>query len=440
MRIAVVGAGIAGLGAAWALARRHEVTLYESAGYLGGHANTVELPAEPGPVPVDTGFIVYNDHNYPNLTRLFDAIDAPTVASEMSFSVSIGRGAFEYSGSALGIVAQPANLLRRDFWRMLRDLVRFYRAATALAGGRVPSLTLGELLEQGGYSRAFAELHLLPMAGAIWSSPLETVLDFPAETFVRFFDNHGLLSLGTRPQWRSVLGGSREYVRRLVAQLPGRIETGVGVEAVRRTPDGVMLRDTRGTVRQFDQAVFATHADDTLAILGAAASPDERRVLGAFAYEPNHAVLHGDETVMPKRRATWSSWNYTAERAGAAGGGVAVTYWMNRLQRLATSRNVFVTLNPDRQPEQVHGEFSYRHPRFDLGALAAQRELPALQGLDRLWFCGAYCGYGFHEDGLQAGLGVAAALGAPAPWAGDIVPMSPAIDAVTPRRYAAAAE
>ena len=443
MKIAVVGGGISGLGTAWLLARQHEVSVFEAADYLGGHSNTVDIDVDGHRVPVDTGFIVYNEHNYPNLTRLFAALDVETAASDMSFSVSLAAGGFEYFGSAPGLFAQPANLMRPAFWRMIADILRFYRAAPGLASRPdLDRISLGDLLDEGGYSGVFARRHLLPMAAAIWSSKLDDVMSFPAQTFVRFFENHGLFSLGARPQWRSVLGGSRQYVKALSAPFSHRVHLATPIRAVKRTPAGVILRDAAGRERHFDQLVVAAHADQALAMLGEEASRDERRILGAFRYEENRAVLHRDPSLMPRRRRVWASWNYLADGDAEATRRVAVSYWMNRLQRLDTKQDVFVTLNPlhEPAPHLTHGEFTYHHPQFDQAALDAQHQLASIQGLDRVWYCGSYCGYGFHEDGLQAGLAVAAALGQPAPWAAEVTPMSPAWRTAAPSVPALAAE
>ncbi len=443
MKIAVVGGGISGLGAAWLLSQGHEVSLIEAGERLGGHSNTVHIEIEGRAVPVDTGFIVYNEHNYPNLTRLFEALAVETVASDMSFSVSLDRGDFEYFGNRLGLFAQPSNLARPSFWRLLRDLVRFYREAPGFEQrGDLDRLSLGELLAAGGYSETFARRHLLPMAAAIWSSSLDDVLAFPARSFVRFFTNHGLFSLDRRPQWRSVLGGSRRYVEALSARYRDGVSVSTPIVGLRRERDGVRLRDATGQERLFDQVVLATHADQSLAILGDGASDLERRVLGAFRYQENRAVLHRDRSLMPRRKRVWASWNYLAEGDVDGTKGIAVSYWMNRLQRLPTERDVFVTLNPLRPPaaDLTAATFLYHHPQFDQAALTSQELLPSIQGTDRVWFCGSYCGYGFHEDGLQAGFAVAEALGQPAPWAGEIVPMSPAWRAAAPRPPAVAAE
>jgi predicted NAD/FAD-binding protein len=433
MKIAVVGGGISGLGAAWLLAKRHEVSLFEAADDLGGHANTVEISLDGRRIPVDTGFIVYNEHNYPNLTRLFETLGVETVASDMSFSFSLGPGEFEYFGSPLGLFAQPTNIVRPAFWRLMSDLLRFYRAAPDLvARSDLDRLTLGQLLAEGGYSQEFATRHILPMAAAIWSSTVEDILAYPALVFVQFFENHGLLGLSGRPQWRSVRGGSRRYVAALSDFFRTRTHLATPIVAVQRTASGVLLRDAQGRIRRFDLLVLATHADQAVKILGDAATDAERRVLGAFRYQENRAVLHCDPSLMPRRRRAWASWNYLAQREADERRQIAVSYWMNRLQQLETKRNVFVTLNPlhDPAPGSSFGEFVYHHPQFDRAALTAQQQLSSIQGRDRVWFCGSYCGYGFHEDGLQAGLSVAGALGAPAPWAAEVSPMSPAWQAV----------
>ncbi len=434
MKIAVIGAGISGLGAAWALGRSHDVTLYEAANYLGGHSNTVDVPVNDRTIPVDTGFIVYNQPNYPNLVRLFEHLAVPVEKSTMSFSVSRHKGAFEYAGNIRGLLAQRSNLLRAGYWRMLRDALRFYREAPAIlvddAGQE--ELTLGAFLNQGGYSQAFVDDHLLPMGAAIWSASLDGMLAFPAKTFVRFFHNHGLLSYAGQPQWWTVSGGSREYVKRIVEDFSGEVLLATPVHDIERQAGEVIVRDRNAGQRRFDHLVLACHADQALALLGRGASQTERDVLGAFRYETNRAVLHCDVRLMPKRRAVWASWNCISDGAFDRRQVVSLTYWMNSLQNIDRRLPIFVSLNPHREPAQelTAAEFSYDHPQFDRAALAAQGALPDIQGVARTWFCGSYCGYGFHEDGLQAGLKVAEALGAPAPWAKEVTPISPAAGAV----------
>ena len=416
MKIAVVGSGVSGLGAAWALARVHDVTVFEAGASLGGHAATTDVADGERSVPVDTGFIVYNQRNYPHLVQLFRALDVPTEGSDMSFSVSVGGGAFEYRARLAGFAAQPANLLRPRYLRMLGEIVRFTREATAL-GASGSTLSTAEFLARGGYSATFRDDFLLPMVACIWSSDLRAMLSYPAATMASFLDNHGLLDLGDRPQWRTVSGGSREYVRRVASSLTD-VRTGTAVTSIERAQDEVALRTSDGATVRFDHVVMATHADTSLQILGGDASGMERSVLGAFRYQENRAVLHRDPAFMPVRRHAWSSWNYLARDHGLGGTdrGVSLTYWMNLLQNLDTGRPIFVTLNPTHEPRDVHASFIYHHPQYDRDAVQAQALIPSLQGERRTWFAGSYRGHGFHEDGLRSGLQVAAALGAPAPW------------------------
>ena len=412
LKVAVVGAGVAGLSCAWLLDKACEVTLYEAEPRLGGHAHTVEAAGAAGPTPVDTGFIVYNEANYPNLTALFAHLAVETQVAEMSFGVSLDDGALEYgSAHPLALLAQPANLVRPRFWSMMYDLVRFYRnAPQALAALELQPSTLGELLDRGGYGRAFQDDHLLPQVGAIWSSSAAQARDYPAEALIRFFDNHGLLKIVSRPQWRSVKGGSRSYVERLRAGLRGRVRSGCQVAEVRRTPAGAIVRDAAGFEARYDRVVIAAHADQALRML-AEPTASERELLGAFSYSRNTAVLHTDPSLMPRRRAAWSAWNHIGRRGEPDG--FCVTYWMNELQALTRCQDYFVTLNPRRAPaaETVLGEYVYDHPLFDAAAIAAQRRLWSLQGEGGVWFCGAHFGAGFHEDAVQSGLAVAEQLG-----------------------------
>lgn len=404
--IAIIGAGISGLSAAWLLSQKHRVTLFEADQRIGGHSHTVEALG----LPVDMGFIVYNEPTYPNLTALFWHLDVPTKPTRMGFAVSLQDGALEYSGSGLGgLFAQPRNLFSPRFWSMLRDLERFYRHAPRDLP-EMGRMSLGAYLDRLNCGQHFRNDHLYPMAAAIWSTPVADIPDYPAASFVRFCENHGLLKLAGRPVWRTVDGGSREYVSRLTRSFADRIVAGDPVRQIRRLPGGVEIFTDSGR-RHFDQVVIATHADQALAMLGDADS-DERRLLGAFRYRPNLAVLHSDASVMPRRRRAWASWNYSSEtRVGNSE--LSVTYWMNLLQGLPESTPLFVTLNPNRpiDPARELCRNSYHHPVFDAAAGAAQEDLWSLQGVRRTWFCGAYFGAGFHEDGLQAGLAVAEQLG-----------------------------
>jgi predicted NAD/FAD-binding protein len=411
-KVAVIGAGIGGLGAAWALARKHDVIVYDAERRLGGHANTVDISDGERRIPVDTGFIVYNERNYPNLVRLFAHLGVPTEPSDMSFSVSRGRGRFEYQARALGLLTQPSNLARPAYLRMIGDILRFTKGAPAALGAGSGE-TIDAFLDRLELSEEFRREFLLPVVACIWSSSFETMRGYPAEAMVRFLDNHGLLNVLERPAWRTVTGGSRSYVSRIATSLEPNVRLGRRVRAVRRGPDGITVHDEQG-VERFDHVVLATHADTSLAILGDDATEDERKVLSTFRYQTNDVVLHRDETFMPIRRRAWSSWNYLDE--GVADERVSLTYWMNRLQNLRTARPVFVTVNPAREPRSIEERFTYRHPQFDRASVEAQERLPSLQGRRRTWFAGAYHGSGFHEDGLRAGLSVAAGLGSPAPW------------------------
>jgi predicted NAD/FAD-binding protein len=408
-KLAVIGAGVSGLSCAWELSHDHDVTLYEGERRLGGHANTCELTLGGRTIAVDTGFIVYNEPTYPNLTALFAHIGVETAPTDMSFSVSLDGGAYEYAGKDLrGLFAQPANVFKPRFWSMIRDLLRFYREAPRDLP-HMGDVSLGEYLARGGYGAAFIRDHLYPTAAAIWSTPAAEVGAYPAASFIRFCDNHGLLKIVGRPVWRTVRGGSQSYVRKLANKISD-IRLGAPVARVSRLPDCVEVTDRRGRTERFDQVVIAAHADVALALL-AQPSEAERRVLGAFRYASNIAFLHGDASLMPRRKAAWAAWNYLAE--GRGGNSLAVSYWMNALQPLGSAPELFVTLNPPAPPREglTYRSETYRHPQFDAAAMSAQRALWSLQGVDRVWYCGAYFGAGFHEDGLQAGLSVAEQLG-----------------------------
>lgn len=411
LKIAVVGTGISGLSAAWLLSGRHDVTVYEKAPRLGGHSNTIDIAERGGHVPADMGFIVFNPETYPNLTALFDHIEVPTQPSDMSFAVSLRQGALEYAGTDLaGLFAQKRNLVSPRFWSMMLDLVRFYRKGTQAARSHdLPAGTLGDFLATGGYGEAFIKDHLLPMAAAIWSTPCAAMLDHPAAAFLRFCDNHGLLRLTGRPEWRTVTGGSRSYVEKLSRSFAGKIRLGEGVRHLKRLAEGVEIVGQSGDVARYDHVVIATHADQALALLSDP-SDAEYSLLKALPYSANAAVMHRDRRVMPKREKVWSSWNYVGDGDEQA---VCATYWMNKLQSLQTGKPVFVTLNSTGEIAEeavIHRE-TYEHPTFSAEAMKAQRGLWSLQGVRRTWFCGAYFGAGFHEDGLQAGLAVAEALG-----------------------------
>lgn len=420
LKVAVVGSGVSGLSAAWLLSQRHDVTIFEKDNRLGGHSNTVDIdvdgPAGRKTIPVDTGFIVYNERTYPNLTALFDHLNISTDASNMSFAASLNNGGFEYSGSGKkGLLAQKRNVFRPRFWTMVRDILRFYRECVADAEKpEHATLTLGGYLALNGYSDGFIRDHIYPMASSIWSATFEEIRGYPLTAFVRFFSNHGLLETQPekRPQWRTVTGGSRSYVERIASEISGEILANTPVVGITRSGHGVSIQSGDGKTRDFDHVVIAAHSNQALALLDDA-SQHERDLLGAIRYEKNTAFLHTDQSLMPQRRRAWASWNYISSGGDDQERLVCLTYWMNLLQNIDQDYPIFVTLNPDRAPvaEKIAQTIEYEHPIFDEAALKAQRDLWALQGDKQTWYCGAYFGYGFHEDGLQSGLAVAELLG-----------------------------
>ncbi len=412
-RIAVVGSGVAGLGAAWALKDTHDVVLFEQDDRLGGHANTVEIDHGGTRVVVDTGFIVFNQETYPNFLPFLDALGVESRETTMSFGVSTPAG-IEWCSNLNGVFAQKRNFFRPSFLVMLLDMARFNRRAPKdLKAGRLDAVSLADYLRRGRYGRAFIRDYLLPMGAAIWSTSERTMLDYPAASFVRFCNNHRLLH-AVRPSWRTVAGGSRAYVAKVAAALGDRVRAGAAVAAVRRDAAGVTLTLASGAAERFDDVILACHSDQALALL-ADPSADERDHLGAIRYAPNRAVLHRDVALMPKRRRAWAAWNYRVEETDQA---PSVTYDMNALQHIPRATPVFVTLNPTRapRPDTVFAEFDYDHPQFTAAALAAQRTFNRVQGVNRTWFAGAWLGYGFHEDGLRAGLRAALKLGGRIPW------------------------
>ena len=415
--IAIIGTGISGLGAAYLLNPHHAITVYEKNATLGGHSRTMEVKTDDGIVPVDTGFIVYNEKNYPHLTGLFNHLNVPTQDSEMSFGVSIDNHWLEY-GTQLAhhIVAQKRNLLRPSFWGMMRDILKFNKHAEAyITDPR--DLSLGECLDELKMGAWFRNYYLLAMGAAIWSTPATKMSDFPARTFLQFFKNHGLLTLLDHPQWRTIEGGSREYVRRISADFTENIKLKCGAKKVRRTKAAIEVEDEHGETRTYDEVVFACHSDQALRMLDAP-TDNEQQILGNIHYQPNTGVLHRDYSFMPKRKGAWSSWVYLSETRKDTSNNVSLSYWMNNLQPLKTKQDIIVTLNPHRAPDPdlTYDTHVFHHPVFDGPAIAAQKRIPEIQGVDRIWYCGAWQRYGFHEDGLLSAVMVAEKMGITPPW------------------------
>ncbi len=405
--IAVIGAGISGMGAAHRLADTHHVTLFEAGDRLGGHARTV-VAGKNGDQPVDTGFIVFNYANYPHLAALFAELDVPVVKSNMSFGASIDGGRFEYALTSVdAIFAQKRNAVNPRFLRMIRDIVKFNKNAVRVAEDK--TLTIGEFLTVLGMGNYFRDYYLSPLSGAIWSTPTDKIMDFPAHAMVNFFKNHALLGYGGQHQWYTVQGGSQSYVARLEASMKAKgvtIRLKAAVQGVRRTATGVEVQTFGGEWENFDEIVFATHSDDSLAML-TDADAAEQKALGAVKYQPNDIILHADESIMPQRRKTWASWVYTEDR-NAVSDRIDLTYWMNSLQPIPMDDPHFVTLNTKRtiREELIYDQVTLRHPVYDLGALAAQDEVRAFNGTRNTWFCGAWMRHGFHEDGLASAMEV----------------------------------
>jgi len=407
LRIGVIGAGVAGLTAAWLLQKKHEVVLFEENSYLGGHTHTISIPDGPDAgTPVDTGFIVYNAKNYPSFIRLLDKLGIQGQSSDMSFGFYSRKKNLMYNSYVpKGLFAQKLNVFRPSFLLMVRDILRFNKQATAdLAADAFGDMALGAYLDKGNYSRAFRDYYIIPMGAAIWSTPLNLMLDFPVSVFMRFFHNHGLLALEGRPQWLTVQGGSRTYVDAMLKGFRGRALTGRKIRSVKRNDKEAVVVDESGEQHRFDYVVIGTHADQALKILENP-SPEEQELLGAWSYHFNTAVLHTDETLMPPLKNAWASWNYIVEpEADASAAPVSLTYHMNRLQSLKTARQYFVTLNTSRRipAQKVIREMSYTHPMYDRKSLDTQKKLSGLNGKNRTFYCGSYFGYGFHEDAVKS--------------------------------------
>lgn len=418
MRIAVIGTGISGISAAWGLKDRAEIILYESRERPGGHSATVDVNYDGTSIAVDTGFIVYNELNYPNLTEFFAHLGVATKSSAMSFAVSSPGRRNEWSANSVrALFATKRNLVSPSFLWMLKEILRFNdQSKRDLSKGLLDGLSLGDYLTKRQFSGRFSSDYLIPMGAAIWSTPDKDVLRFPAESFIAFFINHRLVNW-SRPEWRTVVGGSREYVAKALGPFAGRIRYGAKVKKVRRTNGRIVVTDGSGQTDSFDHVVLATHSDQALGMLEGA-SPDERHILSSIRYRPNDVYLHRDPVLMPRRKNAWSSWNYLQARGSDNASKATVTYWMNKLQDISADTPLFVTLNPASPPrsELTFGRYTYDHPQFDRAALDALAQIGTIQGVGGVWYAGAYQGSGFHEDGFRSGLAVAEALGGHYPW------------------------
>jgi len=423
MKIAIIGTGISGLGAAYLLNESHDLTVYEKNAYLGGHSRTIDVPTGQSTTSVDTGFIVFNDWNYPNLMGLFKELNVPYQKSEMSFGVSIDDGWLEYGSN--GMFAQKRNWLRPSYYVMLADIVRFNKQALSYIE-KDADISLQECLEKLKMGEWFKRYYLLAMGAAIWSCPVNTIMKFPARTFLQFFKNHGLLSINNRPQWYTVTGGSREYVSRLTQGFKDKIRLNCGVQTLTLKQGTIAVKDTQGNTETYDQVIFSCHADEALKMIahsGEDAShdldDDISKVLGAFDYQDNKIIVHSDTSFMPNERKCWASWVYLSEGKEDKKQSVSLSYWMNNLQDLNAEYPLIVTLNPGRRPQEdlILDEHTFSHPIFDLKAIKAQGKIKDIQGKNGLWFCGAYQRYGFHEDGLLSAVNVAKSMGVDIPWA-----------------------
>jgi predicted NAD/FAD-binding protein len=418
MKTAIIGSGISGLTAAWLLHGTHDVTVFEANDYIGGHTHTVDVDHDGEQLAIDTGFIVYNDWTYPNFIRILERLGVANQPTAMSFSVRCDRSGLEYNGSSLGgLFAQRSNLFRPSFHRLIRDILRFNREAPALLETDDEELTVDGYITRHGYSRQFAEQYLIPMGAAIWSCPPETFGQFPMRFIVEFYRNHGLLSVRNRPQWRVIAGGSHRYVEKMTEPFRDRIRLNSPVTRIERDTDGATVHATDSESERFEQIIFACHSDQALRILGDAATATERELLGEFPYEENTAVLHTDESVLPQRRRAWASWNYRV-RNDWPGSAATVTYNMNILQSLTARHTYNVTLNcpDDINPGRIIDRFVYHHPIYTTRRRAAQQRHAELINQNRTSFCGAYWGYGFHEDGVNSALAVCRGLGVEPPW------------------------
>ncbi len=414
LSIAIVGSGVAGLTAAYILNKRHAITLYEKNDYIGGHTHTVVVNRAPDSnVPVDTGFIVMNHRTYPLFTKLLEELGVPLRDSNMSFGYNCELSGIQYSSAGItNFINKVKHLFNPSYYRIFSDMLKFYRIGKAdLQQGGLRDCTLGQYLNDNGFSKDFIDHHIIPMGSAVWSTPTDTMLDFPAASFILFLNNHGLLSLTEAPQWRTVVGGSHEYVKKILATLSGKALTGQPVKAVKRNDKGVVITAEDGSAAEYDKVIIAAHADEALNIL-ADPSAEEKRLLSPWKYNYNRTVLHTDESVMPQNRRVWASWNFTREKTGT-GSSLCLTYDMNRLQGLETNHQYFVSLNSAKMLDKnkIILEMNYYHPQYTRESTATQQELPGLNGVRNTYFCGSYFGYGFHEDAVRSAVDVVKLFG-----------------------------
>lgn len=418
MKIAVIGTGISGNIASYLLNQENDITVYEKNNYIGGHSRTLNIDYDGKDIAVDTGFIVFNYENYPVLTAMFEHLGVEVEKSDMSFAASINNGWLEYNTQSLPLLfAQKKNLFRPKYLGMLRDITKFFKASKVILANEDSATTLGEFVEELKLGQWFKDYFLLPMGGAIWSCPVEQMLDFPAYTYVRFFENHGLLATEGQPQWYTVTGGSKSYVSKLTDSFKDRVKLNCGVEKIIRKDGKVEITDQNGKTEIYDHVVLGSHGDESLRLL-ADATEDEKDILSNFTYQKNIAYLHRDKSLMPKNRNAWASWVYLSEEKKDKKPDIAVSYWMNLLQNIDYNYPLIVTLNPAKPPKEglTFNKHEFYHPVFTNGAIKSQKEIDKIQGKHNTWFCGAYQRYGFHEDGAMSGLAVAQALGAKVPW------------------------
>ena len=414
MKIGVIGSGVSGLVSALTLQERFEVSLFEKNSKLGGHSNTVTIEQENNKYSVETGFIVLNDKNYPIFTSLLKHLNIGVNNSSMSFSVSVDKGQFEYSSSYIGLLGQTKNIIDPKYWGMLRDINYFYNNALKDVKDCPDNETLGQFLKRFNYSNKFIDYHLVPMTASIWSCPTKSILNFPIKSLLVFFENHKLLNIYNRPKWSTVNKGSREYVKKIQSLLKGKIYTNAKVNKISKSKEGIRVHYQDG-IKTFDKVILACHADQSSEILIENFS-EEANLLKDFKYQKNTSILHSDINFMPKRKSVWSSWNYITETGNS--GNLSITYWMNELQGINSSKPILLSLNPKilPNPDLIYGQYSYSHPILDNKAINIQKKLSSIQGKNNLWFCGAWTGFGFHEDGVKSAVEIANSHNIDLPW------------------------